>query len=151
MTLCLRYTKNESDAVEVLNTGFLKVFNNINKYDSRKGSVYTWISSIVINSCLDFIKARSKRQEHITVVDGVDVEIPADVISKIKTSEIIRLVRTLPPATQGVFNLYAIEGYTHKDISKMLGIAEGTSKWHLSEAKKALQQMIQTQKMNAHG
>jgi len=141
----MRYTKNETDAVEVLNTGFLKVFTNIHKYDTAKGSLYTWISSIVVNSCLDFIRSKTTREQYISLNDTADVEIPAEVLSKIKTGELINLVRGLPPARQGVFNLYAIEGYTHKDISKMLGISEGTSKWHLSEAKKALQQMIQIQ------
>lgn len=146
----MRYTKNEADAVEVLNTGFLKVFTNIHKYNPDRASLYTWISSIVINSCIDFIKSKSSKGEHINLTYASDVEVSPEVISKIRTSELINLVRELPPATQGVFNLYAIEGYTHKDISKILGISEGTSKWHVSEAKKALQQIIQF-KMKAHG
>lgn len=151
MSLCMRYTKNEADAVEVLNTGFMKVFTNISKYDAGKASLYTWISTIVINTCLDFIKSKASRQQYLSLDENVEVEIPADVVSKITTRELIKLVRELPPATQAVFNLYAIEGYPHKDIGKLLGISEGTSKWHLSEAKKSLQQMIQIQKLQAHG
>ena len=151
MTICMRYTKNEDDAVEVLNTGFLKVFRNIDKYIAEKGSLYTWIGTIIVNSCLDFIKSKTKREPYMALTDAAEVEIPADVTSKMSASELLNLVRGLPPATQGVFNLYVMEGYKHKDISKMLGISEGTSKWHLSEGRKALQQMIQIQEIKAHG
>jgi RNA polymerase sigma factor (sigma-70 family) len=147
----MRYTKDESDAVEVLNTGFLKVFNNISKFDDSKASLYTWISTIVVNSCLDFVKSKATRPQYSTLDGNIEVEIPAEVVSKIRTHELLKLVRSLPPATQAVFNLYALEGYQHKDISKLLGISEGTSKWHLSEAKKSLQQMLQNQKVQTHG
>ena len=151
MTICMRYTKNEDDAVEVLNTGFLKVFRNIDRYNAEKGSLYTWIGTIIVNSCLDFIKSKARREPYMALTDAAEVEIPAEITSKMSASELLNLVRGLPPATQGVFNLYVMEGYKHKDISKMLGISEGTSKWHLSEGRKALQQMIQIQEIKAHG
>ena len=151
MTICMRYTKNEHDAVEVLNSGFLKVFKNIDKYNAEKGSLYTWINTIVINTCLDFIKSKARRESYIGLNDAANVEIPAEITAKMSARELLNLVRGLPPATQGVFNLYVVEGYNHKDISKMLGISEGTSKWHLSEGRKALQQMIQVQEIKAHG
>ena len=142
VSLCLRYTKNEEDAVEVLNTGFLKVFKNIQRYGPEQASLYTWIRTIVINSCLDFIKARHTIEQHQQLEEAIDVHIPAEVVDKIKTTELLQLVRQLPPATQAVFNLYVIEGYSHKEISELLKISEGTSKWHLSEARKCLQQLI---------
>lgn len=151
MTICLRYTKNDEDAVEVLNNGFLKVFKNIQRYEPAQASLYTWIRTIVINSCLDFIKARDRGVRHNELNDAHSVDIPADVLSKLKTTELLRLVRNLPPSTQAVFNLYVIEGYNHREIGKLLTISEGTSKWHLSEARKNLQKMIQKQEIDIHG
>ena len=144
MTLCLRYTKNESDAMEVLNTGFYKVYKNINRYDAKQASVYTWIRTIIINSCLDFIKANGNiPREELDQAAGVDL--PPDVFIKMSAADILKLVRQLPPATQGVFNLYVMEGYNHKEIGELLGISEGTSKWHLSEARKTLKKLINHQ------
>jgi RNA polymerase sigma factor (sigma-70 family) len=143
VSLCLRYTKNEADAVEVLNNGFLKVFKNIQRYDSAQASLYTWVRTIVINSCLDFIKAKQKLDQHRELKEAVDVHIAPEVVSRMKATELLHLVRQLPPATMAVFNLYVMEGYSHKEIAGLLHISEGTSKWHLSEARKTLQQMIQ--------
>lgn len=150
MTLCIRYTKNETDAVEVLNTGFFKVFKNIQRYEPAQASLYTWIRTIVINSCLDFIKSKQRMESHKELNDAVNADIPAEVISKIRANELLQLARRLPPATQAVFNLYVIEGYNHREIGTLLGISEGTSKWHLSEARKTLQQMIQRSEVNIH-
>ena len=146
-TLCMRYTRNEEDAVEVLNNGFLKVFRNIEKYDEKQAVLYTWMRAIIINSCLDFIKQKEKNISHMELDDAVEIDIPAEAISRMKATELLYLVRQLPPATQAVFNLYVMDGYNHKEIAQMLNIKEGTSKWHLSEAKKSLQQKIRLQKV----
>ncbi len=148
MTLCLRYTRSEADAMEVLNTGFYKVYKHINRYDTSKASVYTWIRTIIINSCLDFIKAKGTiiREE---LDQAAAVDLPPDVFIKMSATEILQLVRQLPPATQGVFNLYVMEGYTHKEIGGLMGISEGTSKWHLSEARKILKKLISKQETNS--
>ncbi len=142
VTVCLRYTGNDEDAVEVLNNGFLKVFKNIQQYDPKQASLYTWIRTIIINSCLDFIRQKQKLQQVNELNEGVEVHIAPEVMSKIKTTELLQQVRRLAPATQAVFNLYVIEGYNHKEIGQLLNISEGTSKWHLSEARKNLQQFI---------
>ncbi len=142
VTVCLRYTGNDEDAVEVLNNGFLKVFKNIQRYDPKQASLYTWIRTIIINSCLDFIRQKQKLQKVNELNEGVEVHIAPEVMSKIKTTELLQQVRRLAPATQAVFNLYVIEGYNHKEIGQLLNISEGTSKWHLSEARKNLQQFI---------
>ncbi|HEY0732619.1 MAG TPA: RNA polymerase sigma factor [Chitinophagaceae bacterium] len=150
MSLCLYYTKNETDAVEVLNTGFLKVFHNIKRYESTQASLYTWIRTIVINSCLDHIKAK-KTGGHEELDEAADVHIESAVVSKMNAKELLDMVRQLPPATQAVFNLYMIEGYSHKEIAALLGISIGTSKWHLSEARKQLQNMLEPKVIRANG
>lgn len=148
MNLCLRYTKNETDALEVLNTGFYKVYKNIEKYNDEKAALYTWIRTIIINSCLDFIKAKSGQTKWTELDQAASVDLPPDVFLKMSAAEILILVRKLPPATQGVFNLYVMEGYSHKEIAQSLGISEGTSKWHLSEARKTLQDLVTKHKMD---
>lgn len=148
-TICMRYMRNEEDAVEVLNNGFLKVFKNIDRYDATKGALYTWIRTIVVNSCLDFIRSKHGSENHAELTDATEAHIPAEAVSQMKTNELLQLVRRLAPATQAVFNLYVIEGYNHKEIGQLLGISDGTSKWHLSAARKTLQQMLKT--MNIHG
>lgn len=144
-TLCLRYTKNEMEALEVLNTGFFKVYKNIHSYDSSKASIYTWIRTIVINSCLDHIKSKQTLSGAGELEQAAHVHVPPAVVEDMSASEILALVRQLPPATQAVFNLYVIEGYSHAEIGKIVGISEGTSKWHLSEARKKLQKLINEQ------
>jgi RNA polymerase sigma factor (sigma-70 family) len=142
MTVCLRYTRNNEDAVEVLNNGFLRVFKNIKRYDSSQASLYTWIRTIIINSCLDFVKRKQKLEKVYELNEEVEVHIAPEVISKIKGAELFEQIRKLAPATQAVFNLYAIEGYNHREIGQLLNISAGTSKWHLSEARRILQQLI---------
>ena len=140
---CLRYTRNEDDAIEVLHNGFLKVYKNIHTYDMSKASLYTWIRKIVVNSAIDFIRQRNR----FTVVELEKAEEPgidADAIQRISAQELLKLVQQLSPATQTVFNLYVIEGYNHREIANLIGISEGTSKWHLSEARRQLQKLLQT-------
>ncbi len=148
MSLWLRYTKNEEDALEVLNTGFLKIFRNIHRYDAVKASLFTWMRTIIVNSCLDFVKSKQGTSRTGDLTDAIAVEIEPEAISKMKAIELLHLVRQLPPATQAVFNLYVTDGYNHKEIGKLMNISEGTSKWHLSEARKILQQKIREQKEN---
>ena len=147
MTLCVRYTKNESDAMEVMNTGFYKVYKNIDRYDASKGSLYTWIRTIVINSCLAFIKSKTSRVDwkNIEEVGGAEPEISPSVLSDLSASDILGLVRQLAPSTQAVFNLYVMEGFSHKEIAALLNISVGTSKWHLSESRRLLQEIINKQ------
>ena len=149
MTVCLRYTKNEADAMEVLNSGFYKVYKNIHRFDQSKGSLYTWIRTIIINNCLDFIKSRSGQMATEKLDQAAVVDLPPDIFSKMSASDILMLVRQLPSATQAVFNLYVMEGYNHKEIAAGLSISEGTSKWHLSEARKILKQLIKGQNDNS--
>lgn len=146
MTICLRYTRNDEDAVEVLNNGFLKVFKNIQRYDSSQARLYTWIRTIVINSCIDFVKQKQRTEKVGELNEDAEVHIAPEVIEKIKTAELLQQIRKLAPATATVFNLYVVEGYNHKEIAQLLTISEGTSKWHLSEARKNLQQLINGQK-----
>ena len=98
MSLCLRYTKNEEDALEVLNTGFLKIFRNINRYDAVKASLFTWMRTIIVNSCLDFIKSKQAQSPTGELNNAIEVEIQPEAISKMKAIELLQIIRELPPA-----------------------------------------------------
>lgn len=142
MNLCLRYTKNDQDAKEVLNTGFYKVFKNIHQYESTRASLYTWIRTIVINNCIDHAGLKEKKIETVEIGLADETGVPPDIVSQLSATHLLSLIRQLPAATQAVFNLYIIEGYNHREIAILLKISEGTSKWHLGDARKKLQAMI---------
>ena len=144
MSVCTRYTRNEEDAIEVLHNGFLKVYKNMHRFDPLKASLYTWIRSIMIHSAIDFIRQNTKHSRQLELDQATEPYIDSEVIDKLNAQELLHLVRRLPPATQTVFNLYIIEGFTHKEIGIMAGISEGTSKWHLSEARRLMQKFLKT-------
>lgn len=148
MSLCLRYTKNETDAMDALNTGFYKVFKNIQRFDSSKASLYTWMRTIIINSCLDYITSKQNIIQQVELTGNTDIQIDPEVFVKMKSEHLLHLIRKLPPATRTVFNLFIMEGYSHKEIANLLKISDGTSKWHLSEARKSLQKMINEENIN---
>jgi RNA polymerase sigma factor (sigma-70 family) len=140
-TICVRYTKNSEDAVEVLNDGFVKVFKSIPRFDRVKASLYTWMRTIMINTAIDFVK---RQQPAFIDLDAGEEEpaIENATVQKMDADELLALIRRLPPATQTVFTLNTVDGYSHQEIAAMLGISEGTSKWHLSDARKKLKQFI---------
>ena len=142
MNLCLRYTKNDMDAMEALNTGFYKVFKNIQRYDPKQASLYTWIRTIVINSCLDLAGLNEKTIQPMGISAATEATAEPEIISKLTAAHLLEMIRKLSPATQTVFNLFIIEGCSHKEIAGLLKISEGTSKWHVSDARKKLQTMI---------
>jgi RNA polymerase sigma factor (sigma-70 family) len=143
MKICLRYTKNDSDAVEVINDGFLKIFRSIKGYNFNHANIYSWIRMIMINSCLDFLKAKQRFEykKEGFILNNENVE-PV-VLEKFEAEALLKIIRGLPPATMVVFNLFVIEGYSHREIATILKISEGTSKWHVSEARQILQKILQ--------
>lgn len=144
MTICLRYTRNEDDALEVLHNGFLKVFKHIDKFDRLKAGLYTWIRSIMVHSAIDFIRQNTKHNMQLEIGQATEPYVDSEAVDKLNAQELLHLVRKLPPATQTVFNLYLIEGFTHREIGTMMGISEGTSKWHLSQARRLMQKFLTT-------
>ncbi|HEY0677016.1 MAG TPA: sigma-70 family RNA polymerase sigma factor [Chitinophagaceae bacterium] len=142
-SICTRYTRNQHDAIEVLHNGFLKVFKNIERFDASKASLYTWIRTIVIHTAIDFIRQKARWYVPHGEIENAEVPgVEAEAIHRMSAQELLKLVQELPPATQTVFNLYVVEGYTHKEIGNLLDISDGTSKWHLSEARRQLQKLV---------
>lgn len=136
--LCKSYAKNEEDAIEVLQDGFLKIFQQISKYDSNKSSIYTWMRKIMIHTAIDFLRRQSRKKVAIEWKEEHDPVIDAEALQRMFAQQIQCMLQRLPSITRVVFNLYITEGYNHKEIGNLLNISEGTSKWHLSEARKYL-------------
>ena len=142
MTIALRYSRDEMDAADIMSHAFVKIFRSIKSFDSSKGSLHAWIKRIVINEGLDHIKSRTRFSENVEIETVDEPAIKNEVLEQMGADEIMRLVQKLPPATHAVFVLYAVEGHTHREIAVKLGISEGTSKWHLGEARKTLQKQL---------
>ncbi len=143
--LCIRYTKNQEDANEVIQNSFLKVFQHIENYDEAKSSLYTWIRTITVRCAIDFLRRKKKINATEELDAGNECAVDAEAMQKMTSQQVLILVQKLPETTQAVFNLYIMEGFNHREIGEMLKISEGTSKWHLSEARKRLIYLLQEQ------
>lgn len=141
MAIAMRYATDEQASADILGHAFVKMFRSIHSFDPAKGNFHGWFKKIIINESLDHIKQRS-RSSTMELDVAEEPFVNNSIIEKIDAASILQLVRQLPPATHAVFVLYAIDGYTHKEIAAQLNISEGTSKWHLSEARKTLIQKI---------
>ncbi|HEX6916261.1 MAG TPA: RNA polymerase sigma factor [Chitinophagaceae bacterium] len=142
MRIALRYSRDENDAADILSHAFVKIFKSIRSYDSSKGSLHAWIKRIVANEGLDHIKSRERFSENVELETVPEPPVNNHALEQMGAAEIMKLIAKLPPATHAVFVAYAVEGYNHREIAVKLGISEGTSKWHLSEARKFLQQQL---------
>ncbi|ARS34973.1 RNA polymerase sigma factor [Pontibacter actiniarum] len=141
--VCLRYLKNQMDAEEALLNGFMKIYQNIGGFEA-KGSFEGWVRRIMVNEALAFL--RKKEPLYMGIEDNhVQVAGPGSADQDLAEGELLELLRTLPAGYRAVFNLYAIEGYAHKEIADMLGITEGTSKSQLSKARTMLQRRLEGQ------
>jgi RNA polymerase sigma factor (sigma-70 family) len=138
--MCIRYTEDRDIAMEIVNNGFLRVFKKLDTF-SFKGSLEGWIRKLVYHSLSAYYKKHSKYLQFI-VLEERDSSIKEHALGKIYEEDLLKLIDQLPPATKEVFRLFAIEGFTHKEIGEKVSISEGTSKWHLSVARKRLKQLI---------
>jgi RNA polymerase sigma factor (sigma-70 family) len=144
MAMCMRYTGNRDDAMEVLNTGFLKVFRSLDSYGSN-GSFDGWVYRIIYNSVIDRLRSRMKEVRTLEVDDAMTVPgIDASSIQQLYVQDLMKLLNELPESTRVVFNMFAIEGYKHNEIGELLNISEGTSKWHVNQARKILKERLET-------
>jgi RNA polymerase sigma-70 factor (ECF subfamily) len=140
--ICLRFTKNKMEAEDVLQEGFIKVFTYLKDYRSE-GSLEGWIRRTIVNTAINYYKKRAKTHSDIQVeqLDITEKEVEG-VLDKLSAKELLSVIQQLPDGYRMVFNLSVIEGYTHKEIGKMLGISENTSKSQLSRARVVLQGKI---------
>lgn len=140
MSVCLRYLGNEFDANDVLVVAFTKVFDKLDTF-RQEGSFEGWIRRIVVNEALGYLrKHRKNHHEEIEQADFEGMYTPPS--EKLEADDLHRLVRALPDGYRSVFNLYAIEGYSHKEIAERLDISENTSKSQLSRARSLLKKKL---------
>jgi RNA polymerase sigma-70 factor (ECF subfamily) len=139
--VCRRYANNEEDALDILHDGFIKVFRHIEKYQSGT-SLVSWIKRVMINTAIDYYRRESRRRS-FDIEDAKNLATDeADALSKISAEEIIDLLQHLSPAYRSVFNLYVIEGYSHKELADILQITESTSRSNLVKARNKLKELI---------
>lgn len=150
--ICIRYLKEEETAFEVLNQAFLKVFEKIKQFKAETKLEF-WIRRIVVNTVIDHIRKNKSYKKHFIQTDEFDFYGKSDEVNddisewwekaaSIPAEVLLKEVSQLPPATRVVFNLYAIDGFNHREIAEKIKISEGTSKWHLSNARKILKEKV---------
>lgn len=137
----MRYAGNYNDAQDILQEGFLKAFEKIRQF-SFKGSFEGWLRKIMVNTALGKYRLHYKLTSIQDLVTEIESNHDSDIVSDIDAGELIKMIQALSPRYRVVFNLYAIEGYTHKEISDLLNITEGTSKSNLSRARNILQEKV---------
>lgn len=150
LRVCYNYLPDKELAKEAFNTGFLKVFQSVKNFDIEKGELGGWIRKIMIYTSIDLCRKELKFNTVSTVAqDQDDYFIAPSILEKLYFEDILQNIRTLPFATQTVFNLSVLDGFTHKEISEQLNISEGTSRWHLAEAKRKLRELLEPLVINS--
>jgi RNA polymerase sigma-70 factor (ECF subfamily) len=141
--VCLQYSGNDDEARDILQEGFIKIFENLSCY-SQEGSFEGWMRKIIVNTALERYRNRYylNRVDDIENVDEPEAEPDNDELAGLEAYDLLNMIMELPPKYRMVFNLYAIEGYTHREIGEMLNISEGTSKSNLSRARDILQKKV---------
>lgn len=151
MSICMRYASSRDQARDILQDGFVKVFQKIDRYRAE-GPLGGWIARTMVNTALDHIRRNKpydhsldlSEAEHLHATEGM-------ALSRMATDELMALIQALPPGYRTVFNLFAIEGWPHKDIAEQLGISENTSKSQFMKARAYLRKLLPAEMADIHG
>jgi len=146
LKVCCRYAKSMLDAEQLLNDGFLKIFTQIDNFRNA-GSFAGWMHRIMVNTCLDYLRGSALKEEMIMHVNSIPAEesniaVSNDGLETMEFKELVNVIQCLPAMTRTVFNMFVFDGYNHKEISEQLTISEGTSHWHVHQARSILQKKI---------
>lgn len=148
MGVCLRYAGSRDEALDLLHEGFIKVFQNITRYKPGT-ALHAWMRTIMVNTCIDYYRRQARRRtEDIDTAYSLSDEDSPDVLSNMTEQEILAAVQTLSPAYRAVFNLYVVEGFSHKEIGDALNITESTSRSNLVKARTKLQEYFAAKRMH---
>jgi RNA polymerase sigma factor (sigma-70 family) len=140
---CLRYSSSVFEAEDIFQDGFIKVFNNLKNYKNQ-GSLDGWIRRIIVNTAIDTYKKNIEMANHVSYDTLEDNEITSvEIGDHLDEEDLMQILTQLPEGYRMVFNLYAIEGFSHKEIAEMLEISESTSKSQLFKARKYIQHLLQ--------
>lgn len=144
MSVCSRYERNEQDVLARVNTGFLKILQNIGT--RKKGVPFEpWARRVIINTVIDEFRRDRMRKAHEVIgtpVETINDNSVNDYLNEMEAEAFAALLQELPPMSRKVFNLFAVDGFAHREIAAMLGISIGTSKWHVANARGVLQQSL---------
>lgn len=147
--VCMRYARNTLEADDILQEGFIKVFNFLKDY-RHQGSLEGWIRRIVVNTAINYYRSKIHEWDEVNIEKaGPSPKLETAEVDNISRDELLELIQKLPEGYRLVFNLYVIEGYTHQEIGKLLDISENTSKSQLSRARAVLQEKITQRKLKS--
>ncbi|MDR2147770.1 MAG: sigma-70 family RNA polymerase sigma factor [Tannerella sp.] len=142
MSVCLRYMKDKEDARDLLQEGFILVFSNIARFRGES-TLGTWVRKIFVNEALNMLRRQDVLQETVDMEDDMFKDVMDEtVISQMSAAELMDYVKSLPESFRAIFNLFAVEGYSHREIGEMLGIPENTARSKYMRARLRLQKMI---------
>ena len=137
---CIRYFKNRQEAEDMVQDAFINIFKALKQYDPSKSNFSTWSNRVVINVCLQQIRRKNIFNDSDDIIDlAQTIKIEPNAINNLNLKDLTSLILNLPKGYRTVFNMYVIDGFTHKEIAEQLGIATSTSKTQLMKARKMLQ------------
>jgi len=140
--VCLRYANNAEDAQDLLQEGFIKIYRNLHRFRAE-GSFEGWIRRVFVNTSIEHFRKKTAKLAMVSEKEESTIEdTDISALESLAEKDIIQIIQELSPGYRTVFNLYVVEGYSHKEIGDMLGISEGTSKSQLARAKAVLQKKI---------
>jgi RNA polymerase sigma factor (sigma-70 family) len=140
--VCYRFAKNREDAEDMLQDGFVKIFTQIHQYRGE-GSFEGWIRRIVVHTCINILKKNKKFTDSVDIIHATSMHIREDMIPSIlQAKQVVECIRLMPVGYKTVLNLYAIEGFSHREISQLLDIEESTSRSQYTRAKAMLEDIL---------
>ena len=150
--VCMRYARSSFEAEDLFQDAFIKIFKNLQNYKGE-GSFDGWVRRIVINTSIDYYKKRMTQGDTVNYddVNENDIDSKIELVNEIDLEVLIKLLNELPNGYRMVLNLYAIEGYSHKEIAEMLEVSESTSKSQLIKARKYFKSLLQKNRINENG
>ena len=144
MSIAIRYINDEGEAEMIVHDGFLKVYNNLQKFDMSK-PFKPWFRQIIVNTSIDYLKKQKRLIMKSNLSEAENTADRENILSNISYKELLTMVHTLSSAYKTVFNMYVIDGFKHEEIAKTLGISVGTSKSNLNKARTKLKALINEQ------
>lgn len=142
LAVCYRYAHNREDAEDMLQEGFIKVFTQLERFEHR-GSFEGWIRKIMVHTCINILKKNKKFNESVDLIHAHSLALKEDSIpALVQVKQIVECIRMLPTGYRTVLNLFAIEGYSHREISQLLDIEESTSRSQFTRAKAMLEELL---------
>jgi len=142
LSVCYRFAKNREDAEDMLQEGFIRVFSQIHQFRAQ-GAFEGWVRRIIVHTCINVLKKNKKFNESVDIIHATNIQVREESIpSIIQAKQIVECIRMLPIGYRTVLNLFALEGYSHKEISDMLDIEESTSRSQYTRARAMLQEIL---------